>query len=237
MIEIRGLQELCPELGTLELQSSQFSLANLRRLAKKKERKKNYPAPISPWGMRPAGLTALSCGDCNPLCAVVVMELPFPCFFVHVGDCQLLSWYTQRHSDPIPLAPQFLAQNEEKPHVVAHFHEWLAGIGLCLCRARRLPVATIFTTHATLLGRYLCAGAVDFYNNLENVSWECGSRWGTASISGQPKALGRPRGSSFFLSQNLSPCPQTPPPLDPGVQVPAPPQTPGPGVLDLQSCP
>lgn len=60
--------------------------------------------------------------------------------------------------------------------MVAHFHEWLAGIGLCLCRARRLPVATIFTTHATLLGRYLCAGAVDFYNNLENVSWDCGTR-------------------------------------------------------------
>lgn len=56
--------------------------------------------------------------------------------------------------------------------MVAHFHEWLAGVGLCLCRARRLPVATIFTTHATLLGRYLCAGAVDFYNNLENVSCE-----------------------------------------------------------------
>lgn len=79
-----------------------------------------------------------------------------------------------KHSDPVPVAPQFLAQNEEKPYVVAHFHEWLAGIGLCLCRARRLPVATIFTTHATLLGRYLCAGAVDFYNNLENVSWKHG---------------------------------------------------------------
>lgn len=61
--------------------------------------------------------------------------------------------------------------------MVAHFHEWLAGVGLCLCRARRLPVATIFTTHATLLGRYLCAGAVDFYNNLENVSQERG-KWG-----------------------------------------------------------
>uniref|UniRef100_A0A2K6GP68 Glycogen [starch] synthase n=1 Tax=Propithecus coquereli TaxID=379532 RepID=A0A2K6GP68_PROCO len=73
---------------------------------------------------------------------------------------------------------KFLAQSEEKPHVVAHFHEWLAGVGLCLCRARRLPVATIFTTHATLLGRYLCAGAVDFYNNLENfnVDKEAGER-------------------------------------------------------------
>lgn len=90
---------------------------------------------------------------------------------------------TRGHSGPVAVAPQFVAQSEEKPHVVAHFHEWLAGVGLCLCRARRLPVATIFTTHATLLGRYLCAGAVDFYNNLENVSLEMG---GAASSSGQP---------------------------------------------------
>ena len=70
---------------------------------------------------------------------------------------------------------QFAAQSEERPFIVGHFHEWLAGLGLVLCRARRLPVATIFTTHATLLGRYLCAGSVDFYNNLQNVR---GGRWG-----------------------------------------------------------
>lgn len=114
----------------------------------------------------------------HPFRAVAVTDLPLPCFLVHVGDCCLSSQHAWRHSTALfPVAPQFLAQSEEKPHVVAHFHEWLAGVGLCLCRARRLPVATIFTTHATLLGRYLCAGAVDFYNNLENVSRECG-RWG-----------------------------------------------------------
>ena len=52
---------------------------------------------------------------------------------------------------------------------MAHFHEWLAGLGLVLARHRQLSVATIFTTHATLLGRYLCAGNVDFYNNLAEV--------------------------------------------------------------------
>uniref|UniRef100_A0A3P9M948 Glycogen [starch] synthase n=2 Tax=Oryzias latipes TaxID=8090 RepID=A0A3P9M948_ORYLA len=73
---------------------------------------------------------------------------------------------------------KFAAQSEEPPHIVAHFHEWLAGLGLVLCRKRQLPVATIFTTHATLLGRYLCAGSVDFYNNLSkfNVDKEAGDR-------------------------------------------------------------
>lgn len=68
---------------------------------------------------------------------------------------------------------QFAAQSEEPPHIVAHFHEWLAGLGLVLCRHRKLPVATIFTTHATLLGRYLCAGSVDFYNKLADVRVYC----------------------------------------------------------------
>ncbi|KAG0329803.1 glycogen synthase isoform 1, partial [Podila humilis] len=62
--------------------------------------------------------------------------------------------------------------------VIAHFHEWLAGVGIALCRKRHIDVTTIFTTHATLLGRYLCAGSVDFYNNLRNfdVDHEAGKR-------------------------------------------------------------
>ncbi|EEH36858.2 glycogen synthase [Paracoccidioides lutzii Pb01] len=62
--------------------------------------------------------------------------------------------------------------------VVAHFHEWLAGIALPLTKKRHMDVTTIFTTHATLLGRYLCAGSVDFYNNLQyfDVDAEAGKR-------------------------------------------------------------
>ncbi|CAB1350069.1 unnamed protein product [Coregonus sp. 'balchen'] len=76
------------------------------------------------------------------------------------------------------LLGEYAAQCEEPPHILAHFHEWLAGLGLALCRQRQLPVATIFTTHATLLGRYLCAGSVDFYNNLAgfNLDKEAGDR-------------------------------------------------------------
>ncbi|RMZ91493.1 hypothetical protein DV736_g1269, partial [Chaetothyriales sp. CBS 134916] len=71
-----------------------------------------------------------------------------------------------------------LVSRETKRAVVAHFHEWLAGVALPLAKKRRIDCTTIFTTHATLLGRYLCAGSVDFYNNLEffDVDAEAGKR-------------------------------------------------------------
>ncbi|CAI4933673.1 AVN_HP_G0010190.mRNA.1.CDS.1 [Saccharomyces cerevisiae] len=63
-----------------------------------------------------------------------------------------------------------VAHLDSQHAIVAHFHEWLAGVALPLCRKRRIDVVTIFTTHATLLGRYLCAsGSFDFYNCLESV--------------------------------------------------------------------
>ncbi|GJJ69560.1 glycogen synthase [Entomortierella parvispora] len=70
------------------------------------------------------------------------------------------------------------ASHERKAAIIAHFHEWLVGVGVALCRKRHIDVTTIFTTHATLLGRYLCAGSVDFYNNLRNfdVDHEAGKR-------------------------------------------------------------
>ena len=64
---------------------------------------------------------------------------------------------------------QFVAR-EKKKAVIAHFHEWLAGVAIPLLRKRRTDLTTIFTTHATLLGRYLCAGSVDFYNNIQHFS-------------------------------------------------------------------
>ncbi|EDO14589.1 hypothetical protein Kpol_295p5 [Vanderwaltozyma polyspora DSM 70294] len=61
-----------------------------------------------------------------------------------------------------------LTTKDNNHAIVTHCHEWLAGVALPLCRKRRIDVVTIFTTHATLLGRYLCAsGSVDFYNNLD----------------------------------------------------------------------
>ncbi|MEQ2202007.1 Glycogen [starch] synthase, liver, partial [Xenoophorus captivus] len=71
----------------------------------------------------------------------------------------LIAWFFKELTDHLG----------DKPNVISHFHEWQAGAGLILSRSRNIPMATVFTTHATLLGRYLCAGNVDFYNNLDKV--------------------------------------------------------------------
>ncbi|XP_027053151.1 glycogen [starch] synthase-like isoform X2 [Pocillopora damicornis] len=73
---------------------------------------------------------------------------------------------------------EFRTRCEPDLPIAAHFHEWQAGVGLILLRMTNVAVATIFTTHATLLGRYLCAANVDFYNNLDrfDVDKEAGDR-------------------------------------------------------------
>lgn len=79
----------------------------------------------------------------------------------------MVAWFLQ----------EYLEQDREHG-VIAHFHEWQVGVGLVLARKWQLDLATVFTTHATLLGRYLCAGDTDFYNNLNSfdVDQEAGKR-------------------------------------------------------------
>jgi len=56
------------------------------------------------------------------------------------------------------------------PHnkVVAHFHEWMTGSGLLYIKERNLPVATVFTTHATVLGRCLAGNNLPLYNSMDS---------------------------------------------------------------------
>lgn len=50
--------------------------------------------------------------------------------------------------------------------IAAHFHEWMAGTALPRIRHLNIPVATVFTTHATQLGRYIASNDPNFYSNL-----------------------------------------------------------------------
>jgi glycogen(starch) synthase len=60
-----------------------------------------------------------------------------------------------------------LAQGESpRRPVVAHFHEWQAGLAIPMLRKEGWPGSLVFTTHATLVGRYLATGNPSFYDHL-----------------------------------------------------------------------
>lgn len=90
---------------------------------------------------------------------------------IEMNDCLLFGYMVEK----------FLASLSAQSaglKIIAHCHEWLSGFAGILIRKRNLKIATVFTTHATLLGRHLCAGEVDFYNSLKHidVDFEAGRR-------------------------------------------------------------
>ena len=70
--------------------------------------------------------------------------------------------------------------------LTAHFHEWMAGVALPRIRHMNLPIATVFTTHATLLGRYIASNDPNFYSNLSRINADNAARhftiWSKHSI-------------------------------------------------------
>lgn len=53
--------------------------------------------------------------------------------------------------------------------LLAHFHEWMGGAAIPILRQRRIDAATVFTTHATLLGRYLASDDPGFYEHIASI--------------------------------------------------------------------
>jgi glycogen synthase len=54
--------------------------------------------------------------------------------------------------------------------VVAQFHEWLSAFGLLYLKKHCVNIATVFTTHATVLGRTLSSHGINLYAELEKVN-------------------------------------------------------------------
>lgn len=52
--------------------------------------------------------------------------------------------------------------------VVAQFHEWQTGSGILYLKNAKLPVATVFTTHATVMGRCLAGNNLPLYDEMES---------------------------------------------------------------------
>jgi glycogen(starch) synthase len=60
------------------------------------------------------------------------------------------------------------------PHgkIIGHFHEWMAGLPILDIKRDKMPVKTVFTTHATQLGRHLAINSPLFYAHLPFFRWE-----------------------------------------------------------------
>lgn len=56
--------------------------------------------------------------------------------------------------------------------IIAHFHEWMAGLPIVDIKREKMHVKTIFTTHATQLGRHLAINSPFFYAHLPFFRWE-----------------------------------------------------------------
>lgn len=61
---------------------------------------------------------------------------------------------------------RYSAVDAEK--VVAHFDEWTTGMGLLELRCLNPKIASVFTTHATSIGRSICGNGKSLYSQLPN---------------------------------------------------------------------
>ena len=59
------------------------------------------------------------------------------------------------------LAEEMLGQERQ---VIAHFHEWMSGAGLLYVKKSSANIATVFTTHATVLGRAISPDNLTIYH-------------------------------------------------------------------------
>jgi len=67
--------------------------------------------------------------------------------------------------------------------VLAQFHEWQTGAGVLEIKRSGIPVATAFTTHATMMGRCLAGNNLPLYNNISQYNGdEMASRFNVKAI-------------------------------------------------------
>ena len=50
--------------------------------------------------------------------------------------------------------------------IVAQFHEWMTGTGLLYLKSANVPIATVFTTHATVIGRCIAGNNLPLYDGI-----------------------------------------------------------------------
>ncbi|MFT4312289.1 MAG: glycogen/starch synthase [Candidatus Woesearchaeota archaeon] len=66
------------------------------------------------------------------------------------------------------LIEQLLAVHPHKP--IVQTHEWMTGITNLYCKFKQLPIKTVFTTHATMLGRAIVGNGENLYELLPTLN-------------------------------------------------------------------
>jgi glycogen(starch) synthase len=66
---------------------------------------------------------------------------------------------------------QLALENKAKSNIIVHFHEWMAATCLPDLKKEKVKISTVFTTHATMLGRYLAGNVPNFYDVIDHFDW------------------------------------------------------------------
>lgn len=85
-----------------------------------------------------------------------------------VNDVVLFGYLVADFFQQLQAQIALLPEAERYP-VIGHFHEWMGGAAIPILKKRHVGIATVFTTHATLLGRYLASDDPFFYGRLPSI--------------------------------------------------------------------
>lgn len=115
----------------------------------------------------------------------VILINPYSVFY-RLGEIKFALW--DRHKIPTDkadelqnqviafgyLCKQYLKELADisNQKIISHFHEWMVGVAIPDLRHEKIKVTTVFTTHATLLGRYLAMNDTGFYDHLPFYNWQ-----------------------------------------------------------------
>lgn len=111
-----------------------------------------------------------------------VDSLDAPCDF---NEPVLWSW-------AVGVLLEKIAAKHKKQKIVMQAHEWLSGGAILYLRKNKIKISTVFTTHATTLGRTLAGHGKDLYSILDKVNSEEESyRYGVQAKHQLEKAAAR----------------------------------------------
>jgi glycogen phosphorylase/synthase len=74
--------------------------------------------------------------------------------------------FDEQRTQSIPASQTSICQ-KHMTHIV-HSHEWMCGFTNLFCLLEKIPIQTVFTTHATILARASFGNGIDFFSNVKN---------------------------------------------------------------------